>query len=241
MSVRLAREIRNLKERLGVGLDELTAEELEKLVLACRRCDNPFSSVNRELCEEPIRVCRGVYMFPVTAGAQVWLEEYAGSWWEQGSAMYRWAQAYALCHAREPEAFAGLTTKWKARAAILKTVLRFACHQRELQEAMDRAYRPTEDLEPARRNETDKRAAEDFASLVARLEVHSGIPARTWLWGKSFLETARAYAELHKFAQAFSGGEHKHMRDELDAAINDLARVKSAIARRIASTKEKMA
>jgi predicted negative regulator of RcsB-dependent stress response len=75
---------------------------------------------------------------------------------------------------------------------------------------------------------------------VALLEVKSGISAKEWLWGKSFLSLAKAYTELHRFADAFSfGGKlKKRMTDELDEALNDLARVKVAIARRIKAERE---
>jgi hypothetical protein len=238
MGRRFESEIADIKSRFGINLDELKADEIENLVLACRRCDSPFSSVNVACCENPVRVCEGVYLHPMTAGAQIWLEEYASAWWPKGS-MYKWAQVYALAHARDPEAFVNLTDKWKARKAILKTMLRFACHRAELAEAMHKAYGCTRDIIEKDSKETQK-AQSDFAAMVALLEVKSGISAKEWLWGKSFLSLAKAYTELHRFADAFSFGGRlkKRMTDELDEALNDLARVKVAIARRIKAERE---
>lgn len=210
------------------------SDELESLVLACRRCDSPFSGVNAELCERPVQVCKGVYLWPVTAGAQVWLEEYAGSWWKPDSMMYRWAQAYALVHAREADAFVNLTDKWSARKAILKTALRLACHRGELADAIARAYGGGKDQAPKGDDQLlTAKAQIDFAAFIARLEVHSGIPAHEWLWGKSLVSAAKAYVELKRFIAAFGMTDQKRMTDELDDALNDLQRLKIKIVERL--------
>ena len=92
MSRRLQSVLADLAERYGATAADLTADELEALVFACKRVDNPFSEINAELMERPIHVCRGVFMWPLTAGAAVWLAEYASVWWKSNSAMYRYAQ-----------------------------------------------------------------------------------------------------------------------------------------------------
>lgn len=234
MGMRLESEIRDLKERFGIGLPDLTSDELEAFVLACRRVENPFSRVNMELVERPFLVCRGIYGWPMTAGAVVWIEEFARRWWPDG-AMLKWAQVYAMVHARDPEAFAGLTDRRKARNAILKTALRLACHRREVQEALLRSYGQDADLAPAPEDPDRQRAQADYASLVARLEVVSGVPAKTWLWERSLFQALRCYEELHAFAAAFAAGDasvRREMQDELDEAVNDLARLKMAILKR---------
>ena len=234
----LKRELRDLEERYGASVGDLTADELERLVLACRRVERPFSNVNMALVERPVRVCEGVYLWPITAGAQIWLEEFAAEWWKPDSMMYKWARVYALAHAREPEAFASLQDKPSARKAIVKTLLRFACHGAELQDAVDRCYGIRDQVAPEKKRKSEVRAQTDFASLVARLEVESGIPAGTWLWGRSMVQTMTAYVELHEFAAAFSaGGDRKRMKDELDEAINDLARLKRDIHVRLMAEK----
>ena len=230
MGMRLENEIKDLKERFGVALTELTPDELESFVLACRRAERPFSRVNAELAERPFVVCRGVYGWTMTAGAAIWVEEFAKRWWPDGM-MLKWAQVYAMIHAREPDAFAKLTDKGATRVAIMKTVLRLVCHRREIQDALLRSYHADEDLAPAPEDTDRPRAQSDFAAIVARLEVESGIPAKTWLWGKSFFQTMRCYEELHAFAAAFAMGEteRREMQDELDRAINDLERLKMSI------------
>ena len=157
--------------------------------------------------------------------------------------LYRWAQVYALKNSRNAEAFADLTTKWKAIAAIVKCALRLPVHGIELSYAIARAYGASPPDVPCRRKTRADRIREqaqaDFASLVARLEVESGIPRSAWLWERSLVYTANAYCELHEFASAFSAcGGGDRMLDELDEAIRDLAAVKSAIAARVEKARE---
>ncbi len=232
MGARLDCEIRDLKERYGIALSELTSDELEKLVLACRRAESPFSNVNAELVEAPFRVCRGVWGWPMTIGAMVWLSEFAGKWWPDGT-MGFFAQVYAMLHAREKDAFASLTEKGAARRAIMKTALRLVCHRKEAAAALMRSYEASEGVtqKPEIAKGDMAKAQDDYTTLVARLEVESGIPAEVWLWRKSFMQSMRSYAELHAFAAAFAygGAERRRMRDELDEAINDLAHLKNEI------------
>lgn len=244
--LRLAKEVDELRRRLGIGLDDLTAAELSAFVHAIDRVCSPFSAVNAELVERPVYVCEGVWFWRPTAGAQIWLEEYAAKWWRKGSLRYRWAQVYALKNARNADAFEGLTTRWAAEKAIVSCALRLPVHGAELADALARAYGASpSDVPRRKKSRADKireQAQTDFAALVARLEVESGIPRKVWLWDRSLVYTAKAYCELHEFAAAFSmGGGKSRMLDELDEAIRDLAAVKAAIARRIEATRAERA
>lgn len=233
MGMVLEGELRDLKERFGVSPADLTADELERLVLAARRVGSPFSCVNAALAERPFAICRGVYGWPMTAGAIIWLSEFAKRWWPGGGMMFKWAQVYAMIHAREADAFASLTDKGSARVAIMKTALRLACHRREVQHALLRSYNAGEDQTDRPEDPDAERAQTDFASLIARLEVETGVPSDTWLWGKSLWQMLRCYEEMHAFAAAFAAGEgsRRKMVDELDEAVNDLARLKLEIMR----------
>ena len=229
-----AKALQQLRER-GVEAGALTPAELFELCEACRRCASPFSDVDAELAERPVFVCRGVWLWPLTAGAQVWLCECAAKWWRRESLRWRWAQVYALRHARERDAFVGLTDRWRAEAAVLRCALTLPVHGEELTAAMARAYGI--DMRAARRPRTPKDggARHDFASLVARLEAESGIPRDTWLWGRSLGYMIKAYHELHAFAAAYArdGQARERMRDELDEAMSALAQVRAAIVRRV--------
>lgn len=241
MSKRLEAEINTLKTQFGIGQEDLTPKELEMLVLACRRCDSPFSNVNAALCGQPVFVSPGVAIWPITAGAHIWLEEFAATWWKRSSSMFAWARVYALAHAREPDAFAHLTTRWEARLAVMKTILRFACYREELRAAIDRAYSSDSDQVPETKADREqiRRARVDFSAMVAELEVYSGISAKEWLWGKALIDTAKAYTEMHRFAAAFDPKRRVRMKDELDDALNDLARVRISIVRRIRAERAK--
>jgi hypothetical protein len=238
MNRRLQSVLADLHDRYGATAADLSADELEALVFACKRVDNPFSEINAELMEQPIHVCKGVWMWPLTAGAAVWLTEYASKWWKSTSTMYRWAQAYALVHGRDEEAFVSLITKWKARAAILKTALSFCCHAGELNAAIDRAYGVDPYHQPRKKSKVEEEAETDFAALVARLEVASGIPSSQWLWGRSLASMMKSYVELSTLAAAAMVGEKNHLHMELDEAIENLARICAKIGERLRERNE---
>ena len=231
MSLRLQSRLQDLAER-GITADKLTAEELRALVYACDRMDSPYSAINAELCEHPVKVCKGVWLWPVTAGAQIWLEEYAAKWWRAGTGMFRWAQVYALRNARDPEAFARLTSPARARAAILACALRFACHRGELITAVNRCYGIDPHAAPDRTPSSAPEGGHDFAAKVAFLEMRAGIPARNWLWGKSLKTMLYSWARLTAVSDAFGGKAAAEMDLERDEALANLARVVSAITER---------
>ena len=238
MSRRLQSVLADLHDRYGATAADLTADELEALVFACKRVDNPFSEINAELMEQPIHVCKGVWMWPLTAGAAVWLTEYASKWWKPTSTMYRWAQAYALVNGRCEGAFLSLDTKWRARAAILKTALSFGCHIGELNAAIDRAYGVDPYHQPKKKSKVEEEADVDFAALVARLEVSSGIAAETWLWGRSLVSMMKSYRELSALAKAVFVGEKAQAQMELDEAVENLARICAKIGERLRERNE---
>lgn len=234
MGARLQSVLADLKDRYNATAADLTADELEALVFACKRVDSPYSALNAEMMERPIHVCGDVYMWPLTAGAAVWLTEYASVWWGEGSTMYRWAQAYALVHGRDKDAFSSLTTKRAARAAILKTAIRFCCHAGELNAAMDRAYGVDEyHVSPKKKSRAAAAAETDFTALVARLEVASGIRADEWLWGRSLVSMMKSYVELSELAVAAMSGKKSEIHLELDEAVNNLARICARIGERL--------
>ncbi|MBR2066394.1 MAG: hypothetical protein IKB52_01230 [Kiritimatiellae bacterium] len=234
MSLRLASVLRDFKDQ-GITAADMTADELEVLVHAVERVNNPYSDINADLCERPVKVCRGVYLWPLTAGAYMWLEEYAGRWWGKKSAMYRWAQTYALANGRDPEAFAKLTDKWTARRAIVKTMLRFTCHRAELTVAKNLCYGVRQhDVEDPRPAAAPDEQATDFAHLAAMLEVESGISAKSWLFGKSLATMVKTYRRMKSLKNAFGGADGaEKMTFELNDALANLARVKSMIFERV--------
>ena len=233
MSLRLKSVLQDFKDQ-GITAADMTADELEALVHAVERVNNPYSDINADLCEQPVKVCKGVYLWPLTAGALMWLEEYAAAWWKKGSSMYRWAQTYALANARNPNAFIDLTDKWTARKAIVKTALRFACHRAELTVAKNRCYglRPHDVRERTPASTPDEQAA-DLAHFAVMLEAESGIPAKSWLFGKSVVDMVNTYRRMAKLKSAFGADAAEKMTFELNDALANLANVKSMILERV--------
>lgn len=239
MSLRLQGVLQDFRDQ-GITAADMTADELEVLVHAVERVNNPFEDINADLCERPVKVCKGVYLWPLTAGALMWLEEYAAVWWKRGSAMYRWAQTYALANARNPNAFIDLTDKWTARKAIVKTALRFACHRAELAVAKNRCYglRPHDVREEKPASAPDEQATE-LAHFAAALEVESGIPAKSWLFGRSVVDLVNTYRRMVALKGPFGGEAAEKMTFELNDALVNLANVKSKILERVNAERAK--
>ncbi len=236
----LENALRDLRDRFGAEASALTADEMFDLVECVRRAESPFADVNADAMGFPVKVCEGVYLWRLTAGASAWLDDYAGVWWggERDGKRYFWALCYALAHARSKEAFIGLDTPQKAHDAIRKFALRVPATQKELALAVDKALGRTDDADDPKRGATpQKENALDWAALVARLEGQSGIRADEWLWGRSAGYAVRAYNDLATFARRYGaatgGGEERRMKDLLDEAMNALARCKARIGRRI--------
>ena len=227
-----AKALAQLRGR-GVEPSGMTPDELYALAEACRRCADPFGAEGLELLDAPAAVLRGVEFRPLTVGASVWLDEFAGRWWKDDDSRYFWALVYALTHAHDRDAFTPLVTESAARRAIMRMALRFAFGRKALERAVDAAL-GTRDDAPA---ETDGSARADWSALVARLEAASGIPRGDWLWGCAATYTMRAYCELHRMAAAHAGeGAGPSPKDALDDAMSALARAKAAIVRRLAGS-----
>lgn len=229
---RLQAELEDMRSKLKISLDDLTADEIAAFVDCCRRIDDPYAAANAELLDVPETVC-GTKLWPLTIGASVWLDEYAAKWWG-GSGKgrrYFWALAYAMVHAREPEAFAAATTEAAAVRRIFATCLRFAFSVGALKRAMDRCLSPREQHG---RSVADVDAATmDWSQLVARIESQSGIRREEWVWGRTARYCIRAYADLCRYAREAGAVGASRVRDELDDAINALAVLKRSIKRRI--------
>ena len=226
-----ARAVADLKSRLGVGIADLTADEVVALVRACERVADPFREVNADAAGMPVRVADGVWFWPLTIGAVAWLEETADRWWAEDPRRYRNALVYAALHAREPGAFAVIERRDVERLVrrALRTV---AATSAEVDAALERvlgivpgASRPGDD-------EAMSATATSWAHLLAKVEASTGIVRDHWLWGVSYAETLRAYHEARQVATA-SGERAPAMLDELDEAVNALQRLKVNIMNRV--------
>lgn len=233
MSVRFESELADLKGR-GIEPKDILPSEFERLVRACDRCDRPFSELNAELAGMPIVACEGVFFWKLTVGASVWLDQYAKRWWlDTGQQKaYFWAIVYALIHARERDAFSTLTGEDEAYERIRADALRLVANEEEIVVAVDLALK-LHDAEPKAQQAFNIQVENDWQGIIARLESQSGIPAEEWIWRRSLDYTRMAYRDLSRFAAACGGRKAERMKDELDYAMNALARIRSEIIGRV--------
>lgn len=238
MSVRFEAELADLKGR-GVEPGDILPSEFERLVRACDKCDKPFSQLNAELVGMPITVCEGVYFWKMTVGASVWLDQYAKRWWlDTGQRKaYFWAIVYALMNARTKDAFTSLVDEGVAYERIRGEALRLVAHEDEIVVAVDYALQLHDD-EPKAQVEQNLKVENDWQSMVIRLESQSGIPAEKWIWERSLDYTRRAHRDLSRFAAACGGKKAERMKDELDYAMNALARLRAEIVGRVTAERE---
>lgn len=230
-SIRLESELAKLRAD-GIGIADLTADEVAALVRACDRCDNPFSAANAEAAGFPVIVREGVALWRLTAGACIWLDEFACRWWGEDSAAYRWATIYAMRHARERDAFLALTDEAEAYKAIRADILTLNCTEEEIVEAFS-AFGEEDGKKPS-----PVVTQTDWRSLAQAVEGQTGIDAQKLLWERSASFVAGEYRQLIAFALAQGGAKADRARDELDRAISALARVTAGIRARVAKTRE---
>lgn len=239
MSVRVQAELDRLKTQ-GVSLADMTAGEVAALVRACDRCDSPFSAINAEAAGFPVEVCEGVYLWRLTAGAVVWLDEYAARWWGSGTKAFFWALVYAMSHAREKDAFTRLVTEEDAYRAVKGAALNMPATEEEIVAAIDRLGGVSAEG-PAKKNRTNPRAQTDWETLARQLEAGTGLPVEYWMWDTPSRELAKSHRAMVDMAVAAGGGKTQRMRDEIDAAVSALARLEASIIRRVRDERGKEA
>jgi len=241
MSVRFQAEVAGLASQ-GITLADFLPDEIEDFVRAVDRCDKPFTNANAELIGMPITACEGVHFWKLTIGASVWLDQYAKKWWLDTGRQkaYFWAIVYSLIHGRERDAFLSMTEEGVAYEKIKAEALRLAVTEDEITEAVDYALDLRDEEPTAQKNERKVDQESDWQELVVRLETQSGKDADYWCWGVSLDYAKRCYLDLRRFARVYGGGTDKggRMKDELDRALNNLARVKTRIITRIMAERE---
>jgi len=217
-----AHHLKELREKWGV---EPTLEETLWIVRLCERVINPGLGANAGLIGIPERCgASDVWLWPATIGAMVWWREFAFTWWEGDSERIFIAQVFALAHARDKDVFTMCRTREAAEAMIYDWRLSLTCTREEIEDAFDRLLPP--DARP--RPKSDSKALMDWSTLVAEIEVSSGIPSEHWLWKVSRVHTIEAWHASKRIIAAQSGRSSNGL-DAADEAIQDLAYAKSMI------------
>lgn len=230
MSALFDKEVAELKAR-GIALSDLTGDEVVALVHAVDRMSKPFRDANLEAVGMPVVLSDGTTLYNLTIGATVWLDEYAAEWWNAKTKTYFWAMVYALAHGRDKDAFAELVDRDVARKAITKFALKVHVTEDELLEGIERAvHKP--DAE-ASRNAPAVEQQTDWGEILRTLEVATGIPCERWVWGRSADWCVLEYHKQMRFAEAMKGKSMPRMKDEVDRAANNLARIRFGILQRL--------
>lgn len=235
MSKFLEKEFNVLKSK-GIMPNDLTASEITMLVHITDKLSNPFDEVNADACGMPIKAYEGVYLWRPSIGAICWLDEYANKWWGDQNKMYFWTLVYALKHSREKDAFIELKDEHTARRVIINEALRTAAHEDELRFAVNKALNINLGLRKSPKREIDDT---NWSAIISRLETQTGISSDVWCWQKSADYAVQCSQDLTRFALAFNGGKSlKHMMDEVDYVMRELALLRKCIIDRIAEKRK---
>lgn len=244
MGLYFDKELAELRTQ-GVGLADLTNDEVVALVRATDRLRNPFSNVNLELCGQPRQVTPGVALWPFTVGASVWMDEYASRWWIDAKGNHAkaffWATVYALAHGRDPGAFSKLTDETSAYEAIRAFALGIHATEDEITEAVDDCLGISRHADDARKRANLPRnpeSGEDWAEVIRVLEVRTGIPAERWIWSRGRDYVVAAFREAQRVVTAFGEAKMPRMKNELDHALNEIAHLRASIVARVKATRE---
>jgi len=224
----------DLKERLGVGLSDLTAEETVALVKACMKVADPYSEVNADAAGFPVRVCEGVWFWRLTVGASIWLDrvdEILGG--NRYDPRYKLALVYACRYARQAAMFFDPEDAKTLKRSVMEGLKDLDATPQEVDSALDVVL----GIRPRKTSSVEiERAAVDWSALCSRLETQTGIPSSEWVWKRSGSYLVKCYNDLNAFARAHSmsgGCSCERMLDELDDAVNRLQVLKVNIAKRI--------
>jgi hypothetical protein len=216
--------LKELKERWGV---EPSLSESLWIVRLCDRVLNPNEGERSDLCGFPHRAgVSDVWLWPVTIGASVWLQDKAAAWFGSDNERMFHAFCFALANGRDKATMhaAGLS-KAAAERMVKEWCEGLTCTPEELGAAFD-AVCPAK--LPSEKENTKSKINWDM--IVGELEAAAGIPADHWLWEVSKEATVRAWHRSRMVLLARSGGGISDgIGDPLTEALQDLANAKAAI------------
>lgn len=225
----LAQAVSDLQHRMGVDPSQIAPAEWLALARAALRVADPFRDVNADAAGIPVSLPDGTTLWRLTIGANIWLDDVA-RFLPKGmdDPLFRRALVYACANARSPDAFIGLVSESALRRALRRFERSVFATTDEINLALNRLF----SVRP-RSTEPDPSTAADWASLCARLETQTGIPAHDWCWKHSGSYALKAYNDLHDFAAAYARLKHSRFPDDADRALEALQLVKVAIRNRI--------
>ena len=218
------RHLQELKERWGV---EPTLAESLWVVRLCDRVLSPNEGERADLCGMPARAgVSDVWLWPITIGASVWVQDYAQKWWGQDDERMYMAFCFALANGRKRDAMREASLSPERAADLVGAwALGLNCTNEELHAAFNIVVpgKP----KGAKENTASKI---DWDAVVGELEASTGIPADHWLWDVSKDATLRAFHRAKQVTIARAGGGSAgDMLDPLTRALQELAEAKGAI------------
>lgn len=136
--------------------------------------------------------CGNATLWPLSLGAKLWLENYARRWFR--GRHEQTAIAFAMAHAREPQALQRLKNFARAQFAVLKWAAAVSATPAEINRAVAKCLRidDTElvSVRGPERVEDERSTATDYGDCIALLCHYYGETPAHWLWSVSEEECA---------------------------------------------------
>lgn len=170
-----------------------TPEEIVWLNSAAEKVVKPTKSDEILFLHLPI-ACGNSFLWHLSIGARIWLEQYGKPWFIGSGDMEQLVMAYALAHSRQPEVFAGLTSRMVARLKIVLWACKLNATKQELSVAIAICMGDDEDMveikSPKSKVEPEGNAS-DYGDCIALLCHFYGESPDYWLWKASEQECAQ--------------------------------------------------
>lgn len=98
---------------------------------------NPNGNSQQAFFDAPFSV-GGVWLYPMTAGCRMWMNEYADKFFANNQRDYLYAMGFGLAHAMQPETLLVLTNEIDARRAVRRWSCGLKCSDDALTDAVKR-------------------------------------------------------------------------------------------------------
>jgi hypothetical protein len=187
---------------------ELAPEEIVWIYHAADKVTGESGNQCPPLLEIPVCVGK-LTLYPLTIGALMWWQNYGGKWYRGDKEMEIVAIGYCMAEGRNPGAFASMTNKARADAALIAWQVSdcFAITLKELKWAIERVDGQLDYAEIDSPNEHTGKAStsDDWGVIIAQLCATYHQPPEYFLWRISESASTELYRNIPKTVAGWGG------------------------------------
>lgn len=171
------------KENIVVDLvtDYSDIQELNKLAWDVTHPEDSSGTSNLALIDMPIKV-GDIYLFRLSIGSNVWLEECAFQWWQDNEYLFNVSIAYAMAYGRNPDFLFNIADKKTAEKTLNKWARKVSVTADELADAVAKLLPQQDNTENVDNNEDTNPSYNPTVSLLMN---EYGQNENHWVWEDS--------------------------------------------------------